>query len=600
MTLRACIEEQIGRLVHPAALPSPELAARQRLFFETRLGVGFAALATVPIFLARGGVPSVFHALVLAWLTLPLIAVALLSARGRLGEAELVSASAWAGLAGTLALGGFASAGASASLLLLLPLEATLAESRRATMLAGTVAILEAVVLLLAADLRPAGVGLTEPLFALLGVVYGSMLCVCGTRFRDERRDAARRDQDAGALLFEAVGDLAIRFEGANAQLVNASAAKSRPGLDEHDLTGRGFFERVHVGDRPLFLKLISDGSRGSEEQHGRLRLRTSSQPGREHAFEEPVFADIDLRVRALEAAIALATVRIAPKQDESGTAKPLKPPTTKAVTDGAWSDRFLATVSHELRTPLNAIIGFSEMLANDSHSPRQPEKRREYAEIIYTSGQHLLAVVNSMLDLSKIDAGKFELTPEPFAVGGVLASCCDMMHLKAEQARVNLVWSSEPADLQIVGDQRAVRQIVINLLSNALKFTPAYGQVSIEAHADRETLSVIVTDTGIGMAARDLERLGDPFFQALNADDRRFDGTGLGLSVVSGLVGLHGGTIQAESAPGEGTRLTIRLPRNLRFGPTRIGKARIETVSRPPRLSPAASTPSAKVHKIA
>ncbi len=147
------------------------------------------------------------------------------------------------------------------------------------------------------------------------------------------------------------------------------------------------------------------------------------------------------------------------------------------------------------------------------------------------------------------------------------------MMRLKAEQARVDLgVRTFEPQQLTIVADKRACRQIVLNLLSNALKFTPEYGKATVHAHLDGSMLALVVTDTGIGILAPDLARLGDPFFQAQNAYDRRFDGTGLGLSVVSGLVGLHGGTIVAEArlARARASRFAFRRRAALRSATAR------------------------------
>ena len=564
MSLQACLDEQIGRLVHPTAHASSHAVARHRLFIDTRLAVGLGALAFVPIFMASGGVPRWVDALVLAWLLLPLLAVARVSANGNLKSAELISYCAWAGLAATAVLGGLASPATGAMLFLLLPLEASLGGTLRTTGIAAGVALAGSIALMLAAKWVGAGTHPAETLFLVLAASYAAMLCVCGARVQAAELDAERERSRRSAVLGEIAPDLMVRFDGAGATPLNGRAAQVQFGLDAKELEGRGFFERVHVADRPAFLQLISDGGRGDRELSGALRLRLWSQPGREGGFEEPVFTTVDLRVRrwpdAAEPHAVLATIRAS--VDRAQSAEPVGK-TADPDTDGRWRDRFLATVSHELRTPLNAIIGFSEILATDSHAPKETAKRREYAEIIHASGQHLLDVVNSMLDLSKIDAGKFDLTIEPFRLAELLMSCGDMMRLKAEKARIDLQWSAAPLDLTVAADKRALRQIVLNLLSNALKFTPEYGQVSLEARLDGDMLVLLVVDTGIGILAPDMARLGDPFFQAQNSYDRRFEGTGLGLSVVTGLVGLHGGTITAESAPGEGTRIAVRLPAN-------------------------------------
>ncbi|MEF3368014.1 HAMP domain-containing sensor histidine kinase [Methylocystis sp. 9N] len=247
-----------------------------------------------------------------------------------------------------------------------------------------------------------------------------------------------------------------------------------------------------------------------------------------------------------------------------------------------AGKTRFLANVSHELRTPLNAIIGFSEMLANQTLSPPEPAKQREYAKIIGDSGRHLLDVVNSILDMSKIEAGSMRLVPEPFAPAALIDQCCDMMRLQALEAGVTLTREDEGAIEEIVADKRAFRQILLNLLSNAIKFTQPGGRVRVRLREEGDQLALTVSDNGVGVAACDLARLGDPFFQASAAHDRAYEGAGLGLSVVRGLVGLHGGSITIESAPGKGACVTVRLPADCSKNAVAAhAMARIETIAR-------------------
>jgi cell cycle sensor histidine kinase DivJ len=222
-------------------------------------------------------------------------------------------------------------------------------------------------------------------------------------------------------------------------------------------------------------------------------------------------------------------------------------------------NSRFLATMSHELRTPLNAIIGFSDMLTNDTLA-LDPAREREYARLINESGHHLLSVVNGILDMSKMESGNFEITPEPFAPAPAVRSCCDLLALKAQEAGIEL--KTRISDLpEIVADRRAFNQILINLISNAIKFTPRAGRVSVSAICDGARLAVTVEDTGVGIGGTDLPHLGEAFFQARASYDRRHDGTGLGLSIVKGLVRLHGGDMDIRSRLGDGTRVTVRLP---------------------------------------
>jgi two-component system, cell cycle sensor histidine kinase DivJ len=244
---------------------------------------------------------------------------------------------------------------------------------------------------------------------------------------------------------------------------------------------------------------------------------------------------------------------------------------------------RFLATVSHELRTPLNAVIGFSEMLANPDLSPKDPARIREYARIIHASGAHLLDMVNSFLDASRIESGRFELKVERFDLAELVRSACAIVDVKSAESGVRLSTVAPMEGVTFEGDQRACRQIVINLVSNAVKFTPRGGRVKVQLRRVGSLIELTVDDTGIGIAASDLARLGDPFFQAKSSYDRPYEGTGLGLSVVRGLVGLHGGSLQIESTPGAGTCVAVRLPvERPEEAPSALSIPRIDARPRP------------------
>ncbi len=225
-----------------------------------------------------------------------------------------------------------------------------------------------------------------------------------------------------------------------------------------------------------------------------------------------------------------------------------------------AAKSRFLATMSHELRTPLNAIIGFSEMLTDEA-LVLDPARKLEYAKLINDSGRHLLSVVNGILDMSKMETGNFEITPEPFAPAPAIVSCCDLLALKARECGVEIKTRIALDLPEIVADRRAFNQILINLISNAIKFTPRGGRVTVGAHCEGARLVLVVEDTGVGIGEDDLPRVGEAFFQARASYDRRHDGTGLGLSIVKGLVRLHGGEVDIASRLGKGTRVTVRLP---------------------------------------
>jgi two-component system, cell cycle sensor histidine kinase DivJ len=222
---------------------------------------------------------------------------------------------------------------------------------------------------------------------------------------------------------------------------------------------------------------------------------------------------------------------------------------------------QFLANMSHELRTPLNAIIGFSEILNRELFGKLGEERYRDYAHLIHESGEHLLNVVNDILDMSKIEAGKFTIVKEPFDVAPLVKSCCDILRHTAEQRWVALIMDVAPGLPELPADKRACKQMLLNVISNAIKFTGAGGWVRVTARQRGDAVEFSVADNGIGIAEQDLSKLGTPFVQANPSYDRNYEGAGLGLSVVKGLTRLHGGHFELTSALGKGTIATIVLP---------------------------------------
>jgi len=221
----------------------------------------------------------------------------------------------------------------------------------------------------------------------------------------------------------------------------------------------------------------------------------------------------------------------------------------------------FFAGVSHELRTPLNAIIGFSDMMRSRLFGPL-PGKYAEYADLIHDSGQHMLDLVGDVLDMSKVEANRYELNYNEFDAADVVRSSMKMVRPSADAASLILDADIEAeTDLVIEADRRAVRQILLNLLSNAIKFTPQGGRITSSAHINKGRLELAVKDTGTGMTAADIENIGAPYQQAANANLVKARGTGLGLSLVKNLTKLHGGDFEITSHPGVGTTVAVTLP---------------------------------------
>jgi two-component system cell cycle sensor histidine kinase PleC len=225
----------------------------------------------------------------------------------------------------------------------------------------------------------------------------------------------------------------------------------------------------------------------------------------------------------------------------------------------------FLANMSHELRTPLNAINGFSEIMVGEMFGPLGDARYKEYAGDILSSGQHLLALINDILDMSKIEAGKMNLKFEPLTIEDVVEDAVRLVRNRAEAAGL-AVQLEFPRDLpEVQADYRAIKQVLLNLLSNAIKFTPRGGRVTVRADARPDPLGervrISVKDTGIGIAAADLKRLAQPFEQIESQHSKTQQGTGLGLALTKSLVEMHGGALDIQSAPGEGTTVGFSLP---------------------------------------
>lgn len=294
---------------------------------------------------------------------------------------------------------------------------------------------------------------------------------------------------------------------------------------------------------------------------------------GRREAFHE-----IDLTLKAEDGTTRHIALSAKPVLDATGNfagyrgigrdvtsavagARALQAALDRAEVANRSKSEFLANMSHELRTPLNAIIGFSDMMR--SGLLKQDIARYEsYASDIHRSGVHLLELINDLLDLSKIEAGKMEMRDTPIDVSATLGDIQRMMRGQAERAGLSISLSADKAIRYLLADERSFRQIVLNLISNALKFTPAGGRIAVSiAPGPDAAVRLSVSDTGIGIAADDLGRLMQPFVQVDSAYGRRHKGSGLGLALVRTLAELHGGRVSIESQFGRGTSVHVDLP---------------------------------------
>jgi signal transduction histidine kinase len=221
----------------------------------------------------------------------------------------------------------------------------------------------------------------------------------------------------------------------------------------------------------------------------------------------------------------------------------------------------FLAAMSHELRTPLNAVIGFSEVMLNEVFGPLGHVRYREYAESIRGSGTHLLGLINDVLDMSRLNSGELRLSREELRVGDLIAEAVGVITLQAEAANVALIEDVEPWLPMLQVDRRRMRQVLVNLLTNAVKFTPSEGTVRVSAYRRGDNVAIQITDTGIGMAAHEIPKALERFSQVDGSLARKHEGVGLGLPLAEHLTELHGGWLELHSEAGTGTTVTVILP---------------------------------------
>jgi two-component system, cell cycle sensor histidine kinase DivJ len=403
-------------------------------------------------------------------------------------------------------------------------------------------------------------------------------------------------EEDRYRLLARNMSDVISRHRRNGAVQFISPAAEAMLGTPVTRLTGHGLFDRVHVADRPAYLTALSDVARDGEARSVEFRLRRDT-PRTDAGNGQVDFIWIEMRCRLLEQVSATEAEVVAVMRDVTDRKmqeRALDLARSAAEAADAAKTRFLATMSHELRTPLNAIIGFSEMIVQEDVLMLDAARRREYAQLINDSGHHLLSVVNGILDMSKMESGNFEIVAEPFAPRTALVNCCNLLALKARESGIELA-TNAPLDLPaITGDPRAFRQIVINLVSNAVKFTERGGKVTVTAGIEGPQFVLRVSDNGVGIAPDDLKRIGDPFFQAGKTYQRRHEGTGLGLSIVKSLVALHGGDMNVHSKVGEGTAVTVTLPLSY-TRPALQPVSNIATLTPPTRPAPQEQTVQVK-----
>jgi cell cycle sensor histidine kinase DivJ len=569
-------------LVHERVRGDILVAARHQSFIASHLLGGLLALCAFPIYLVLNGRPSLYVVAAFVWLLTPIGIAIFLSRTGRFAAAHLMSAANFAGL---VTYSAWLTGGLSSWLIpwmVAVPLEAALATDRRIVAWAAATAGLGLAVLaalgIYGVTPPPLSLDLPPALLTLLGVAtamtYAAALAIMVQHVHKQSESAVRAGEERYRLLAENVTDLITRHDEKGRVVFASLAAQQLLGEPAQKVMGDGLFERVHVADRPAYLTALSRCQAHGEPIAVEFRLRRGG------AGASARYIVVEMRCRPMRPAegetldrpgIVAVTRDITERKAQEAE---LLRARDEAESASRAKSQFLANMSHELRTPLNAVIGFSEILNRELFGKLGEARYRDYARLIHESGEHLLNVVNDILDMSKIEAGKFNIVKEPFEVGALVKSCCDVMRHTAERRGVTLIADIAPGIPELPADKRACKQMLLNVIANAIKFTDEGGWVRVGARATRGNVELAVADNGIGIAAEDLPKLGNPFVQASNSYDRSYEGAGLGLSVVKGLARLHGGKFELTSTLGTGTTATIVLPLD---GPSESADAPLE-----------------------
>jgi cell cycle sensor histidine kinase DivJ len=398
---------------------------------------------------------------------------------------------------------------------------------------------------------------------ALVFAVSAAIVALSANRLNRVFEVYEKAQINAYRHLIEHVQDAVMRFSADGTVLFVSRSAEKLFGCRRYELSGSGLVERIHVMDRPAYLTAFAEANEDGRTRRVEIRMRrddpatSAAAPSFvwiEASLSPVVDADLDTRNE-----VVVLLRDITERHDhmiELQRARKLAEEASSA------KSRFLATIGHELRTPLNAIVGFSEMMTSGVVGEMSPQ-HKEYATLIQQSGHHLLDVVKMLLDMSRLEAGRFELTTEPIAPESLVDPCLKIVDAMARQKSVRLMTDIPRSLPMLIADERACRQILLNLLTNAVKFSREHTVVTLAMKRQGRYVAISVADHGIGMDEESLRRIGEPFFQAQDGLARRYEGTGLGLSIVKGLVELHEGTLHASSAPGEGTVMTVLLPIN-------------------------------------
>ncbi len=395
---------------------------------------------------------------------------------------------------------------------------------------------------------------------------YAGFLALAGlvARTRLERRlsrleTTVRETASAAEAFARAPSPLMALDQDGKIQAASKAIQRVVPGaprrLSGLPAEGLGIDEAAQAAVRAALVSAREGGSADG----GCFTFTVRDRDGSAQPVDARAVATPDGYVVTLERQSSVPAAALQPEQDDQALAQ-LEAERDAAIAANRSKSEFLAAVSHELRTPLNAIIGFSDMMKQRIFGPL-PARYAEYGDLIHESGTHLLDLIGDVLDMSKIEADRYELETDVFDARDIVEISAKMLRLRAEEKDIALYTDVSEGPLNVEADRKALRQILLNLLSNAVKFTPEGGAVVAMVRAQQGSLVLAVGDSGVGIDADELASVGEAWNQASSARETTERGSGLGLSLVRALAELHGGSMRVQSVAGEGTTVTITLP---------------------------------------
>lgn len=571
--------------------PSGDARMRDRVYSFTTANFtgGLVAGLVLPVFIYYAGWPSPIVWIAFAWLMAPL-ALAFAPRFGMsLAHAHLIAVINLTGLLTWLMV---FTGGLNSFLIawfVIIPIEASLSRRKGLTALSIGLGCLSITLLyglthfglMPQSQVKTANWSLLFTASTLAAMIYAGAVAMSVQRLHQRAERDAKAGEDRYRFLADNALDMIIRHRPDGSMAFVSKACRKMLGYTPDEMLAAKPGELIHRADRKHVEIALSRASHFGEDtsiefrmQHKNgdyiwleMRCRPVTTANRAELMGPAYYLNTLSKAKIVDEesfeiiAVARDISRAKQYEQELIHAREL------AEAGSRSKLHFLANVSHELRTPLSAINGFSDIMKREMFGPMGNEKYLEYSSLIHSSGNHLLELINDLLDISKIEAGKYSIDHESIFFPVIIENCLRLVRLQMEHAKVRLHVNLPESLPRIEADPRACKQILLNLLSNAIKFTRPGGELTISLYMEDDFQILEVADTGIGIDPRHLGRLGKPFEQVKNAsgfaaNDRSKVGTGLGLALVRSLTELHGGSFVMTSEVGEGTTVRIALPR--------------------------------------